>query len=91
MPIAKEILNMLGIGIFDQKGQLKLLEMACDQFLTCLIFPLRWACFPIKDKCSHCAMDLDYCFRWLSTAPSHRIMALCEYPTLYTENTLLSK
>ena len=24
------------------------LEMACDQIQTCLIFPLRWACFPIK-------------------------------------------
>ena len=22
--------------------------MACDQVLTCLIFPFRWACFPIK-------------------------------------------
>ena len=37
-------------AIFDQKRQLKLLEMACDQFLTCLIFPLRWASFPIKSS-----------------------------------------
>ena len=35
-------------AIFDLKRQLKLLEMACDQIQTCLIFPLRWACFPIK-------------------------------------------
>ena len=34
--------------IFDQKRHLKLLEMACDQVQTCLIFPLRWAGFPIK-------------------------------------------
>ena len=35
-------------AIFDLKRQLKLLEMACDQIQTCLIFPLRLACFPIK-------------------------------------------
>ena len=35
-------------AIFDVKRQLKLLEMAYDQVLTCLIFPLRWTCFPIK-------------------------------------------
>ena len=35
-------------AIFDLIRQLKLLEMACDQIQTCLIFPLRWACFPIK-------------------------------------------
>ena len=33
-----------------------------------------------KDKCSHCAMDLDYCFRWLSPAPSHRIIVLWVHP-----------
>ena len=33
---------------FDLKRQLKLLEVACDQVQTCLIFPLRWASFPIK-------------------------------------------
>ena len=33
---------------FDLKRKLKLLEVACDQVQTCLIFPLRWACFPIK-------------------------------------------
>ena len=35
-------------AIFDLKRQLKLLEMACDQIQTCLKFPLRWGCFPIK-------------------------------------------
>ena len=35
-------------AIFDVKRQLKLLEMACDQVQTCLIFPLRWAGFPIN-------------------------------------------
>ena len=35
-------------AIFDVKGELKLLEMAYDQVQTCLIFPLQWACFPIK-------------------------------------------
>ena len=33
-----------------------------------------------KDKCSHCAMDLYYCFRWLSTAPSHKIITLWVHP-----------
>ena len=33
-----------------------------------------------KDKCSHCMMDLDYCFRWLSMAPSHRLIALWVHP-----------
>ena len=36
------------IAIFDGKRELKLLEMACDQVQTCLIFLLRWACFPIE-------------------------------------------
>ena len=35
-------------AIFDLKRQLKLLEMAFDQVQTCLIFPFRWAGFPIK-------------------------------------------
>ena len=35
-------------AIFDVKRQLKSLEMACNQIQTCLIFPLRWAGFPIK-------------------------------------------
>ena len=29
-------------AIFDVKRQLKLLEMAYDQVLTCLIFPFLW-------------------------------------------------
>ena len=37
----------LRVFFYDNK-QLKLLAMALDQYLTCLIFPLRWACFPIK-------------------------------------------
>ena len=37
-----------------------------------------------KDKGSHCEMDLDYCFRWLSTAPSHRIIALWVHPLKHT-------
>ena len=36
------------VEIFDVKRQLKLLEKACNQVQTCLIFPLRWACFPVK-------------------------------------------
>ena len=35
-------------ALFDVNRELKLLEMACDQVLTCLIFPLRWASLPIK-------------------------------------------
>ena len=35
-------------AIFDLERRLKLRQMACDQVQTCLIFPLRWACFPIK-------------------------------------------
>ena len=33
-----------------------------------------------KDKCSRCAVALDYSFRWLSTAPSQRIIALWVHP-----------
>ena len=35
-------------AIVDLKRQLKLLEMVFDQVQTCLIFPFRWAGFPIK-------------------------------------------
>ena len=35
-------------AILDLKRQLKLLEMPFDQVQTCLIFPFRWAGFPIK-------------------------------------------
>ena len=37
-------------AIFDLKRQLKLLEMAFDQVQTCLIFPFRWAHFPMKNS-----------------------------------------
>ena len=43
-----EHLALVIFANFDLKRQLKLLEVACDQVQTCLIFPLRWACFPIK-------------------------------------------
>ena len=43
-----EHLSFAIFAIFDLKRQLKLLGMACDQVQTCLIFPLRWAGFPIK-------------------------------------------
>ena len=33
-----------------------------------------------KDKCSHYAMGLDYCFRWLSLTPSQRNIALWVHP-----------
>ena len=36
-------LSLAIFAIFDQKRQLKLLEMAFDQVQTCLIFPIRWA------------------------------------------------
>ena len=41
-------LTFVIFAIFNVKRQLKLLEMASDQVQTCLIFPLRWAGFPIK-------------------------------------------
>ena len=43
-----EHLSFAIFAISDLKRQLKLLEMACDQVQTCLIFPLQWVCFPIK-------------------------------------------
>ena len=43
-----EHLSYAIFAIFDLKRQLKLLGMACDQVQACLIFPLRWAVFPIK-------------------------------------------
>ena len=41
-------LSFVIFAIYDVKKTLKLIEMAYDKVLTCLIFPLRWACFPIK-------------------------------------------
>ena len=43
-----EHLSFAIFAIFDLKRQLKLLEVACAQFLTFLLFNLRWAFFPIK-------------------------------------------
>ena len=37
-------------AIFDLKRQLKLLVMAFDQVQACLMFPFRWAHFPIKNS-----------------------------------------
>ena len=37
-------------AIFDLKRQLKLLEMAFNQSQTYLIFPFRWAHFPINNR-----------------------------------------
>ena len=42
-----EHLSFAIFAIFDLKGQLNLLEMGFDQVQTCLIFPFRWAPFPI--------------------------------------------
>ena len=56
-------LSLAIFAIFDLKRQLKLLEMACDQVQTCLIFPLRWACFPIK--IGRMLSGYTY-FRWIS-------------------------
>ena len=67
MPIVKEILGMLDIG------------QNPSQVILVLFFTLKIAKI-IKDKCSHCVMGLDYSFRWLSTAPSHRIIALWVHP-----------
>ena len=33
-----------------------------------------------KDKWTHGAMDLDYCFQRLATAPSHRVATLWIHP-----------
>ena len=41
-------LSLAIFAIFHQNRHLKLLEMACAQVQTCLLFPLRWAGFPIK-------------------------------------------
>ena len=38
----------LTLAIFANFDLKKTTEMAFDQDLACLIFPFRWACFPIK-------------------------------------------
>ena len=67
MPIAKEILDMLDIGR-------KPSQVISVVFFTSKIEKIA------KDKCSHCAIGLDVSFRWLSLAPSHRIIALWVNP-----------
>ena len=63
MPNAKEILDMLVIG------------RKPSQIIVSCLFRSKIAKIA-KDKCTQCAMDLDYCFRGLSTAPSHRNITL---------------
>ena len=41
-------LSFAYFAIFDLKRQLILLKMAFDQVQTCLMFPFRWAHFPIR-------------------------------------------
>ena len=65
MPIAKEISNMLDLGP----------KAIASNFHS--VFASKKF---IKDKCYHCAMASDYSFRWLSTAPSYRIIALWVNP-----------
>ena len=62
MPIVKEISDMLNIG---QKPS----EVILVVFFTSKLAKIA------KEKCSQCAMALDYQFQCLSTAPSNRIIA----------------
>ena len=64
MPNAKEISDMLDIGPKP------------SQVISVVFLHRRIA----KDKCSHCVMGLDYCFRWVLTALLHRIIALWVHP-----------
>ena len=75
MPIAKEILNMLELG------------RKPSQVILVVFFREKIAKIA-KDKCPHCAMDLDYCFRWLSMAPSQGLIALWVHPLGLGETTL---
>ena len=43
-------LSFAVFAIFDLKRQLTFFEMAFDQVQTCLIFPFRWAHYPIKNS-----------------------------------------
>ena len=67
MSIAKEILNMLDLGQKAIASNFSWVFCIENTKIT-------------MDKCSHCAMALDYSFRWLSTAPSHRMVALWVHP-----------
>ena len=67
MPITKEILGMLDFGR-------KPLQVISVVFFTSKVAKIA------KDKCTHCAMGLDYSFRLISMAPSHRIIAQRVHP-----------
>ena len=75
MPIAKEVLNMC---------DLSWKAIASNFLLFFFIQNTKNA----KDKCSHCAMVLDYSFRWLLTAPSHRTIALWVHPFTLVYETI---
>ena len=56
--------EQLALAIFGNFDVKKTTEMAFDQDLTCLIFPFRWAGFPLKiGRNAHwehlCSMDFD--------------------------------
>ena len=67
MPITGEILDMLDIG------------REPSQVISFVFFTSKIA-KNATNKCSHCAMGLDYSFRWLSTAPLHRIIVQWVHP-----------
>ena len=69
MHIAREILSMFELGR-------KPSQVILGVFISSKIAKIA------KGKCSHCAMDLDYCVRWLSTVPSHRLIALLVHPLI---------
>ena len=66
MPIGKEVSDMLDIGRKPSSN------FSC--FFTSKIATIT------QDKCFHCAMALDYCFKLLSTALSHRMIAQWVHP-----------
>ena len=68
-----EHLSLAIFAIFDVKELLKLLAMVFDQYLTCLIFPLRWAYFPKEIVTRHSGYAY---FRWISMAFYHFISIL---------------
>ena len=67
MPTAKEIADMLDIG----RNTLQVISVV---FFTSKIAKIA------QDKCSHCAMALDYCFQLLSTTRLHRMVAQWVHP-----------
>ena len=70
MPIPKEISNMLDLG---RKAIARISCVFCIENTKIA-----------KNKCSHCAMALDYSYRWLLMAPSPRIIALWVHPLTQT-------